>query len=493
MRPARVGPVAGVAGIMAAMTDRPSAPTERARACPFVAFEDDRDERSDRPDHRHRCYAEPRPAPRAIAHQEAYCLSTSFPACPTFQDWARREAAHAAGASSGGPSAPPRGALVAGAGAVAGAGVLGVAGVGAVAGAGAVTGPVAGAGAVAGAGDLAGDNDEDDGDDRDPEQARALGDDPPRNASRDWAAPPPWLGATPSDDPTLDPGRGADTQARPGGGLASSRWLADVEPGDEIDREGDDVAATTPAFLAGRGGSRAGEAAGAAAGLAGAGLAGAGLAGAGLAGAGGSAGSGPTPGAAPDGDLADLVTRTRPAGSPVRRDPRPMAGQQRPGRRPPPPSGDEGPSWERPHRFEAYPTLKTRVGLPSIPRIGVAVAALVIAAILLFMIPALFFGKNDSGPLPSLPSSVAPSVSSVPTAVAAATPVTYTIVAGDNLSKIAKEFGVTQAQILTANPKIKDANKITVGQVIVIPIAVPTVIIDSTSPSPGASGASSTP
>ena len=66
-----------------------------ALACPFVAFEDDRDARADAPDHRHRCYAEVRPAPRAIAHQEAFCLSPGFAACPTFQDWARREAARA--------------------------------------------------------------------------------------------------------------------------------------------------------------------------------------------------------------------------------------------------------------------------------------------------------------------------------------------------------------------------------------------------------------
>src|ERR1700690_2168900 len=66
-----------------------------ALACPFVAFEDDRDARADVPDHRHRCYAEIRPAPRAIAHQEAFCLSPGFAACPTFQDWARREAARA--------------------------------------------------------------------------------------------------------------------------------------------------------------------------------------------------------------------------------------------------------------------------------------------------------------------------------------------------------------------------------------------------------------
>ncbi len=82
------------AGIIAPMSER-GLPTEGAPACPFVAFEDDRDGRSTAPDHRHRCFAEPRPAPRALAHQEAYCLSSAFPVCPTFQDWARREAAAA--------------------------------------------------------------------------------------------------------------------------------------------------------------------------------------------------------------------------------------------------------------------------------------------------------------------------------------------------------------------------------------------------------------
>src|SRR3954462_4301348 len=75
------------------MTERGLPIVDGAPACPFVAFEDDRDERASSPDHRHRCYAEPRPAPRALAHQEAYCLSSAFPVCPTFQDWARREAA----------------------------------------------------------------------------------------------------------------------------------------------------------------------------------------------------------------------------------------------------------------------------------------------------------------------------------------------------------------------------------------------------------------
>jgi LysM repeat protein len=106
------------AGIIASMTDRGLPIVDGAPACPFVAFEDDRDERATSPDHRHRCYAEIRPAPRAQAHQEAYCLSANFPVCPTFQDWARREAARARDARIGeadrpgdvvaGASEPPR-------------------------------------------------------------------------------------------------------------------------------------------------------------------------------------------------------------------------------------------------------------------------------------------------------------------------------------------------------------------------------------------------
>ena len=66
---------------------------ESPQACPFVALEDDRDARADAPDPRHRCFAEPTPQPRALPHQEAFCLSPGFAACPIFQDWATRAAA----------------------------------------------------------------------------------------------------------------------------------------------------------------------------------------------------------------------------------------------------------------------------------------------------------------------------------------------------------------------------------------------------------------
>ncbi len=75
------------------MTERSPAGADREAVCPFVAFDDDRDFRSTVPDHRHRCFAESPAASRALAHQAAYCLSSAFPGCPTFMDWARREAA----------------------------------------------------------------------------------------------------------------------------------------------------------------------------------------------------------------------------------------------------------------------------------------------------------------------------------------------------------------------------------------------------------------
>lgn len=46
---------------------------------------------------------------------------------------------------------------------------------------------------------------------------------------------------------------------------------------------------------------------------------------------------------------------------------------------------------------------------------------------------------------------------------------TYTVKTGDNLSKIAKRFGTNIAQLLKANPQIKNPDKIQVGQVINLP------------------------
>jgi LysM repeat protein len=96
--------------MICSVIEEPTTPLDGGpSACPFVAFEDDRDHRSTSPDYQHRCFAAPEPEPRAFPHQERYCLSADFARCPVFLDWARQEAAAvkvagaAAAASTVGP------------------------------------------------------------------------------------------------------------------------------------------------------------------------------------------------------------------------------------------------------------------------------------------------------------------------------------------------------------------------------------------------------
>jgi hypothetical protein len=191
------------------MTERGLPIVDGAPACPFVAFEDDRDARAASPDHRHRCYAEVRPAPRALAHQEAYCLSSAFPVCPTFQDWARREAAQARAASAA-------------AGAGAGAAGAGAAGAGA-AGAGAAGASAAGASADDPAAD-----------------AGAAGSE--RNPPRPWSAPPPWSG-----DPRT--GAGGGLSGSMADRLAAGEPIAEAESAEAL-AAGAGAAAVPPAMAA---------------------------------------------------------------------------------------------------------------------------------------------------------------------------------------------------------------------------------------------------
>lgn len=107
----QIGTTSIGAGIIYRVTEEPTNSFDGGpNACPFVAFEDDRDHRSDAPDYRHRCFAAPEPEPRAFPHQERYCLSDGFAACPIFLDWARQEAA---GVKSGAALAVSAGSVVA--------------------------------------------------------------------------------------------------------------------------------------------------------------------------------------------------------------------------------------------------------------------------------------------------------------------------------------------------------------------------------------------
>ena len=163
------------------MTEPGLPSVDGAIACPFVAFEGDRDSRATSPDLLHRCYAEVRPAPRALAHQQAYCLSSAFAVCPTFQDWARREAAQARSDSLAASAASDS------------------------------------AGASNRAANPAASDDD--------RPATTSGSE--RNPPRDWASPPPWMGGGSSgrtgiDETTSDDEPDVVPIPPRGGGLAGS-------------------------------------------------------------------------------------------------------------------------------------------------------------------------------------------------------------------------------------------------------------------------------
>ena len=418
-----------------------------APACPFVAFGDDRDGRSMSPDHRHRCFAESPPAPRALAHQEAYCLSSAFPVCPVFQDWARREAAHARGGGERPETAPT---------------------------------------AVPYAAD-----DPMPEDPGSPEPAAAGDAEQPvrRNPPRDWAAPPPWAtgaaaGAASRAGTSGPPPDVASeflaARSVQGQGLAGSPAdrLAGGPPPPSTGSQGEDPSPATSAAAG------AGAIAGAAA-ASGAGAGGA--SGAGDAASAGwsasSAGSSATP---PHDDLAGLVQpRAAAVGAAAAASTKPAADGYPPstltGRRPTVsstrPAGDAipGPSWERMRRYEAYPEIKARSGVPGLPRFALLVGALAVAAIALFMLPALlgFGGGGSASPSPSA-SAPRASASVGPTVKPEPTPLLYTIKQGDNLLKVAKKFNVTLEDLLAANKDtITNPDKIAIGDTIIIPTPAP--------------------
>ena len=413
--------------MMALMTEHGLPSVDGAIACPFVAFEGDRDSRATSPDHLHRCYAEVRPAPRALAHQQAYCLSSAFAVCPTFQDWARREAAQARSDSLA-AAASDEAAVSSG------------------------------------------------------EAARAATDDDrrgyapgsERNPPRDWASPPPWMGEGPSGRAGFDESA-ADDQPDivpippRGGGLAGS--FADrianqpsagqsSDRGDRVPSQPADATPPVPVVAPVWHEPAQGE-----------------------------------PG--PRGRLGEdheEPEEPEDAGRDDDGDDRPpRARQGRPTRAA---VGRSAPSWERIPRREAYPTLKTRMGLSglSMPPILLAVAAVVIAAVALFVLPAILgVGNPPATPGPS--QSTAPSQGSasesplVPTPVPEPTQQIYVVQSGDTMSRIANRFGVPLATLCEVNKAtIPDCNKVVIGANVIIPAVAPTTVPGaSTSPVPAAS------
>jgi nucleoid-associated protein YgaU len=450
--------------MIGAMTERSATGTERQVVCPFVAFDDDRDYRSSVPDHRHRCFGESPAASRALAHQAAYCLSSAFPGCPTFIDWARREAA------------PPK------------------------------DGPIRTLREMPTAPRQAERSGEAAGRPDAPQAAPAM---LPRQRRAEWTAPPPWAPNAGAADPGLsvgeaggdDAGRAVasardaapapeDADASPGlgawsgsalGGLAASGSPADdqparpVEPPAGADREAELVPSepAAPAFLAGRASPRNPSAR-------------APLLPAHLDKSRGTQRAEPSPRGAVGYTPGDPSRRRVPGRG---RAPDPAIGRDRdravdrgPDRAVVDPSG---PSWERPRRIEAYPSLKSSGGgVAALPRPVLYGLIVLIVGIALFATPFLLHGLTGGGatasPTPGASASPGASAAASATPVPSPSPTVYTVKAGDTLSRIAKKYGVTVDQIVKVNPQIKNPDKLGLGDQLVIPTPVEPAITDGT-------------
>jgi nucleoid-associated protein YgaU len=378
------------------VTDRGPSGADTTLACPFVAYEDDRDARSDHADHRHRCYAEVRPAPRATAHQETYCLTAAFGTCPTFQDWARREAARVRW-----PSARPSGMAAS------------------------MTVPAGPAAAAS---------------------ASPPHDDPaPLPPSKPESAAQRRK-ASSSSAADADATAGDTATAAAAAGLAASRFLPPDETGEGSPNPNDRRSWAAPPPWSPAQSDETGEAAEA-----------------------------PAPEFLRDsgtgsGALAPEEDELLPA-VPEWPDPDVAPAPQRRRRREHVDLG--APSWEEPRRFEAYPTVRSRVGMPSLSRPLAGLIVLVFAAAALFLLPSFFFGGGGgaaASPSPSPSASARPSPS--PSPEPSPTPVVYVVKKGDTMTKIANAHGVTLEALMEANKEtVTDPNKVKVGQELIIPVA----------------------
>jgi nucleoid-associated protein YgaU len=171
------------------------------------------------------------------------------------------------------------------------------------------------------------------------------------------------------------------------------------------------------------------------------------------------------------------ATAARPSVQDDTRPPSPNPHDQVSRRKPQDPDELFGPAWERPHRYEAYPSLRTRVGLPGmggVGRVGIAALALFVAALALFFVGPMLLGIGDDDPGGGAGATSTPIAEETappdPTPVPEPTPTIYVVKKGDTMSKIASRFDLTVEQLLAANPQIENPNKISIGDEVTIPV-----------------------
>lgn len=128
----------------------------------------------------------------------------------------------------------------------------------------------------------------------------------------------------------------------------------------------------------------------------------------------------------------------------------------------------------------------------SVPPVLLGVAAVVIAAVALFFLPALLGIGNPPVATAAPTATAGPSgaassdVPVEPTAVPGPTMQVYIVRAGDTMSRIANQFGVPLQTLIDANREaIPNPDTLQIGQEVIIPVTAPTSVPDAgVSPSP---------
>lgn len=127
--------------------------------------------------------------------------------------------------------------------------------------------------------------------------------------------------------------------------------------------------------------------------------------------------------------------------------------------------------WERTRRRESYPSLSLPVGAPAVPGIVIALAVVAVIAAIGLILPGLLT-QPSSRPAAQPTATAMVERSPLPaagTAAPAAPARTYTVARGDTVERIARRFRITVRELLAANPKITDPNRIRIGDRLTIP------------------------
>jgi LysM domain len=138
--------------------------------------------------------------------------------------------------------------------------------------------------------------------------------------------------------------------------------------------------------------------------------------------------------------------------------------------------GRQGPTWEPRHASDDYPVLRPPRNLPAVPPMLVAAVALLVAAAAILVVPGLLAGEQPPastrpGAAASASATPTPRVrqTAAPSEVAAQPARTYRVKPGDTVRTIATRFGISVRQLLRANPRVTNPDRIKVGDRLKIP------------------------